>query len=564
MTTMWLTAGLFHGSSIAARTASGRCATCWPAASPLAATSPAPSRRCCRGPVTMRLRTDQGDDLRPHPRPPAQRPRRRLGALGRPSTAPSAKCSTPRAAGAAGRGRALDRRRRSRAAIAADPDDRGARFRPDPAARRAPLPQRRPRPPLAQRDDRDPRPGRPAAEGARGSDRAGRGRAGAARPRRGRRRGGRSLRAAPGDRALAAYVAGGRQGRAGPGGPARARPGAPPGGDGPGGLGAPPPPPPHRERHIIHDHLPAPTREHLARDPAPRSRETRPRDAWWGSSDGSWTSRTSGSRRTSSRWAATRCWRWRSSPSSSARALRACPWRPSSRPRRRGAGRAVGPGAAPRRWANLVALQPHGLRSPLFVVTAGGGDVVGFGPAAIRISPDQPVYACSRSGLDGHQAIDRGSTRWPPATSRESGPCSLRRYLLAGPYRRRHRRLEIAQRLRRAGEEVPFCWRPWTPSLPRPVRSGSSRPPFVAIMEVAWLRARDAGKRCPTPPARGPGHARDLAAGRGRPRHVAVLARGLRWRGPAGALARSPRLTPPRSSSGSGHAAWASTGWRRS
>ena len=170
----------------------------------------------------------------------------------------------------------------------------------------------------------------------------------------------------------------------------------------------------------------------------------------------------------------------------------------------------LGPGAAPRRWANLVALKPHGNRPPLFVVTAGDGNVVGFGPLANRISPDQPVYALQPSGLDGHQAIDRGIGAMAARSIEEiravqpHGP-----YLLAGRCNGATVAYEIAQRLRRAGEEVPLLAAlDSTPPQAGPLELEPGLP-TDAIMEVAWLRARDAGEEVPDPA--GPGGPAALA-----------------------------------------------------
>jgi amino acid adenylation domain-containing protein len=154
---------------------------------------------------------------------------------------------------------------------------------------------------------------------------------------------------------------------------------------------------------------------------------------------------------------------------------------------------------APRpRWANLVAMKPSGTRPPLFVVTAGDGNVVGFGPLARNISRDQPLYALQPSGLDGFTALDRGIEGMAARCVDEirsvqpHGP-----YLLAGRCNGATVAYEIAQRLRRAGEEVPLLAVLDTSppqAGPRELEPGLPADPF---MEAAWLRARDDGEAVP-------------------------------------------------------------------
>ena len=150
------------------------------------------------------------------------------------------------------------------------------------------------------------------------------------------------------------------------------------------------------------------------------------------------------------------------------------------------------------KWGNLVALKPQGTRPPLFTVTAGDGNVVGFAPLARNLSADQPLYALQPSGLDGRRAIDRGveamAARFVEEmrTVQPHGP-----YLLAGRCNGATVAFEIAQRLRRAGEKVPL------------LMALDSDPPHAGplelepglrtdnFMEFAWLRARDNGEKVP-------------------------------------------------------------------
>jgi amino acid adenylation domain-containing protein len=58
----------------------------------------------------------------------------------------------------------------------------------------------------------------------------------------------------------------------------------------------------------------------------------------------------------------------------------------------------------------LASLTVTGSRTPLFFVTAGDGNSVGFGPLARRLGSDQPFYALQPRGMDGRRAIDVGVT----------------------------------------------------------------------------------------------------------------------------------------------------------
>jgi amino acid adenylation domain-containing protein len=158
----------------------------------------------------------------------------------------------------------------------------------------------------------------------------------------------------------------------------------------------------------------------------------------------------------------------------------------------------LGSGAAPRRWSNLVPVKPAGTRPPLFALTAGDGNVVGFAPLARHLAADQPLYALQPSGLDGQAAIDRGIAAMAASciaelrTVQPHGP-----YLLAGRCNGATVAYEVAQQLRAAGEEVALL-----ASLdsdppnagPPEIEPGVRTDP---LMEAAWLRARNAGEQVP-------------------------------------------------------------------
>jgi amino acid adenylation domain-containing protein len=158
----------------------------------------------------------------------------------------------------------------------------------------------------------------------------------------------------------------------------------------------------------------------------------------------------------------------------------------------------LAPGAPAPRWDNLVALKPGGDRPPLFVVAAGDGNIVGFGPLARHMPADQPVYGLQPSGLDGHRPLDRGfeqmAARYVAALRavQPHGP-----YLLAGRCSGAAIAYEMAQQLRTAGAEVPLLASldaAPPPAGPRELEPGL---PFEPLMEIAWVRARRAGEEVP-------------------------------------------------------------------
>jgi amino acid adenylation domain-containing protein len=158
----------------------------------------------------------------------------------------------------------------------------------------------------------------------------------------------------------------------------------------------------------------------------------------------------------------------------------------------------LGSGAPAPRWSSLVPLKPSGSRPPLFAVTAGDGNVVGFGPLAKSVSAEQPLYALQPSGLDGYSAIDRGIEAMAARCVEEiravqpHGP-----YLLAGRCNGITVAYEIAQQLRAMGEEVPLL-----ASLDSgpPLAGPLELEPGVRVdkfMEGACLRARGTGEEAP-------------------------------------------------------------------
>jgi len=165
----------------------------------------------------------------------------------------------------------------------------------------------------------------------------------------------------------------------------------------------------------------------------------------------------------------------------------------------------LGPKAPAPRWDNLVALKPQGTRPALFAVSAGDGNIVGFGPLARQLSDEQPLYALQPSGLDGRRPLDHGieamANRYLAAlrSVQPHGP-----YLLAGRCNGATVAYEMAQRLRAEGEQVPFLAALDSDPPPAGPRELAPGIPYDPIMESAWMRARKAGEEAPDPsdPAR--------------------------------------------------------------
>jgi amino acid adenylation domain-containing protein len=158
----------------------------------------------------------------------------------------------------------------------------------------------------------------------------------------------------------------------------------------------------------------------------------------------------------------------------------------------------IGADAPASNWDNLVALKPQGSRPPLFVVSAGDGNLVGFAPLARHLSAEQPLYGLQPSGLDGRRPLDRGieamASRYLEKL-REVQPHGP--YLLAGRCNGATVAFEMAQRLRAAGEEVPLLAALDSDPPPAGPKELAPDVPYDAMMERAWLRARSAGEQVP-------------------------------------------------------------------
>lgn len=117
----------------------------------------------------------------------------------------------------------------------------------------------------------------------------------------------------------------------------------------------------------------------------------------------------------------------------------------------------------------LVPMQTEGGRQPLFLIHGGGGHVYFYRDLARHLGPDQPVYALQarvNDGLPPHETVEEMAEEY----LRElrvlfpRGPYCLGGVSFGGKVA-----LEIAQRLRDAGEEVALLamFDTWGPGYPR-------------------------------------------------------------------------------------------------
>jgi amino acid adenylation domain-containing protein len=104
---------------------------------------------------------------------------------------------------------------------------------------------------------------------------------------------------------------------------------------------------------------------------------------------------------------------------------------------------------------SLVSLTRTGSRPPLFFVTAGDGNSVGFGALARRLGPDQPFFALQPRGINGgarvHVSVERMAAHYIREIRRISpkGP-----YFLGGRCLGGYVAYEMARRLEAAGERT--------------------------------------------------------------------------------------------------------------
>ena len=113
--------------------------------------------------------------------------------------------------------------------------------------------------------------------------------------------------------------------------------------------------------------------------------------------------------------------------------------------------------AAPEIPGSLVTLTSTGDRPPLFFVAAGDGNSVGFGALARRLGPDQPFFALQPRGINGgallHTTVEGMARHYLRAIRRvrPKGP-----YLLGGRCLGAVVAYEMARQLVARGEDVPL------------------------------------------------------------------------------------------------------------
>ncbi|WP_341889825.1 amino acid adenylation domain-containing protein [Variovorax sp. YR752] len=120
-------------------------------------------------------------------------------------------------------------------------------------------------------------------------------------------------------------------------------------------------------------------------------------------------------------------------------------------------------------WRSLVAINPVGTATPMFLVPGVGGNVLMFGKLAKLLGNDQPVYGLQARGLDGKEEPFRsiaemaGSYVDEIRSARPHGP-----YLIGGTCTGGVIAYEVAQRLVAQGEQVQLALlETWPPVVAR-------------------------------------------------------------------------------------------------
>lgn len=113
--------------------------------------------------------------------------------------------------------------------------------------------------------------------------------------------------------------------------------------------------------------------------------------------------------------------------------------------------------SALRSCLSLVPIQPRGTRSPVYVISGLGGNVIKFHPLACHLGEDQPMFGLLPRGLDGKEPyftrIEDMATYYADAVQRvqPDGPYRLIGYSFGGLVA-----FEVAQRIRARGGGVSF------------------------------------------------------------------------------------------------------------
>ncbi|MEO5914668.1 MAG: amino acid adenylation domain-containing protein [Luteolibacter sp.] len=141
-------------------------------------------------------------------------------------------------------------------------------------------------------------------------------------------------------------------------------------------------------------------------------------------------------------------------------------------------------------WSSLVPLQPLGSKPPLFLVHGWGGDVYGFVGLAHLLAPDQPVYGIQAVGLDGksarHVSVEEMATHYVREirSFQPEGPYFLGGYSLGGLIA-----FEVARQLDLIGQKVALLAMADSDpigSFPSPIYSAYLRGRLVHHLKHWW------------------------------------------------------------------------------
>jgi thioesterase domain-containing protein/acyl carrier protein len=134
----------------------------------------------------------------------------------------------------------------------------------------------------------------------------------------------------------------------------------------------------------------------------------------------------------------------------------------------------------------MVALRTTGDRPALILSHALGGQVFRYRPLAARLGEDQPVYTIPARGLvpgsDPHEGLDEMADDYVSyiRSVRPHGPYVLGGFCIGGNIA-----LEVARRLRAAGESVPLVFPVWSSADEPVVRSSLNDETMLMIHALA-------------------------------------------------------------------------------
>src|SRR5262249_44237654 len=134
----------------------------------------------------------------------------------------------------------------------------------------------------------------------------------------------------------------------------------------------------------------------------------------------------------------------------------------------------------------MVPLRTTGDRPPLFLSHALGGQVFRYRPLAERLGDDQPVYTIPAPGLgpgeEPHPTLAEMGDDYAGyiRSVRPHGPYLLGGFCIGGNIA-----LEVARRLRAAGEDVPLVFPVWSSADEPVIRSSLEDETMLMIHALA-------------------------------------------------------------------------------